>query len=234
MTLMKEGQGERDYRMGLRELSAHRPDKALRLLRSAVEACPASRPSELSARLYWMALALLQLDRSELALKSLASAQKLRPRGHARKAYLARINDYGMSRRASPDLDDFYAFYSIQVCAFLSRKPGRRFSSEDEKDAITRLLAGAWQDLRTKRKLAELTIAQKLELFRVPGGAFPDFVVGGLSHGKTPRPGAAPGRTISVDFRRGRASGPEDSCSCGSGLPFRLCCGRLDSFSCRG
>ena len=228
--MRRDEQGERDLRKGLRELSAHRPDRALRLFRSSVESCSATHPAELEKRLYWLAMALLQLDQVELALKSLASAQKLRPRGMARRAYLLRANDYGMPRRASPDLDDFYAFYSVQVCGFLARKQGRRFSSEEEKDAVTRLVAFAWQGLKKGGSLAGLGPGEKLDLFRGQRNVFPDFVVDGRR-----QVGSTGGSfTITVDFRRSRTVKPNDSCSCGSGLPYRLCCGRLDSSSCRG
>ena len=229
MTMRRDEPGGRDLRKGLRELSAHRPDRALRLFRSAVEACPATRPAELEKRLYWLAVALLQLDQVELALKSLASAQKLRPRGLSRRAYVLRVNDYGMPRRASPELDDFYAFYSIQVCGFLSRKRGGRFSSEEEKDAVTRLVALAWQGLRKGGKLAGLGAGEKLDLFRAQRNVFPDFIVGEGRRASV----ASASFSITVDFRRARVMRPDDSCSCGSGLPYRLCCGRLDASACR-
>lgn len=228
--MRRDGQGERDLRMGMRELQAHRPDRALRLFRSSVESCPASRPAELERRLYWLAIALLQLDQVELALKSLASAQKLRPRGVARRAYVLRVNDYGMPRRASSELDDFYAFYSIQVCGFLARKRGGRFSSEEEKDAVTRLVASAWQGLKKGGKLAGLGAGEKIDLFRAQRNVFPAFVMDGRRQGSMSGGSFA----IAVDFRRSRMVRPDDSCSCGSGLPYRLCCGRLDSSACRG
>jgi len=84
----ESGNRERDFRMGRRALANHRPDLALRGFRAAAGACPATRPGELSAYLYWLAVALMRLDRPELALKSLASAQKLRPRSHARAVYV--------------------------------------------------------------------------------------------------------------------------------------------------
>lgn len=230
MTMRRDDQGERDLRKGMRELSAHRPDRALRLFRSSVEVCPAARPAELEKRLYWLAVALLQLDQVELALKSLASAQKLRPRGLARSAYMVRVNDYGMPRRASPELDDFYAFYSIQVCGFLARKRGGRFSSEEEKDAVTRLVALAWQGLKKGGKLSGLGAGEKISLFRAQGNVFPDFI---LDAGRRASVGGA-SFSITVDFRRAKVVRPDDSCTCGSGLPYRLCCGRLDASACRG
>jgi hypothetical protein len=231
MSVSRIDDGARDFRSGLRALAGHRPDLALRHIRSAVDSCPATRPAQLSQRLYWLGVALLRLDRPELAMKSLASAQKLRPRGFARKSYERRINDYGMPRRSSVELDDFYAFYSIQTCGFLNRKPERRFSSDQEKDAVTRLVAAAWKGIKASGRLAGLGVADKLELFRRYEGVFPDFMVGGKATvaAKTVNCACEP---IKVDFRRGRAIKPDDKCSCGSGLAFRLCCGRTDLSSC--
>jgi hypothetical protein len=210
---------EREYRRGRRELARHRPDLALRSLRQAVAACPATRAAQLSSYMYWLAIALLRLDQPELALKSLASAQKLRPKGIARAAYLHRSNDYGMYRRSSPDLDDFYAFYSVQVCFYLSRKRNGRFDSNAEKDGVTKLIGDAWRLLARSGKLAGLSAARKLELFRARSLDFPFF---GLERG----PGA---KVITVTFRQGRALRPDDRCPCGSGLPYMRCCGRGSS-----
>ena len=156
--------GSRELERGMRELARHRPDRALKLLREAVDSCPASRPAQLSARLYWLSVALLRLDRPELALKSLASAQKLRTRGYARAAYAARSNEYGMPRRAKPELDDFYAFYSLQAGRYLGTRPGGRFAAAAEKDAVTRLIAEAWTGLRASGRLAGLGPGGKLAL----------------------------------------------------------------------
>ena len=86
-------------RKGLRELADHRPDKALDTLRQAVDAIPPACAEELSHALYWLSVALLRLDKRDLALKSLSSAQKLRRRSHARSMYLRSINGYGMPRQ---------------------------------------------------------------------------------------------------------------------------------------
>jgi hypothetical protein len=219
----KDG-GRRELERGLRELRRHRPDLALGPLRRATESCPAVRPAELSRRLYWLALALLQLGRPELAMKSLASAQKLRPRGYARLVYKRRVNEYGMPRRGSAELDDFYAFYSIKVCSFLGRRPGHRFASESEKDSVTRIVATAWQALRKSGRLEGRGPAERLSIFRDWPAHLPDFLA---PHGLGARSGA-----IQVDFRKGRAIGPNDRCCCGSGLPYRQCCGRTDASSC--
>jgi hypothetical protein len=212
-----DGSPAGDFRRGRRELARHRPDLAVRSLRAAVDACPAARAGELSRYLYWLALALLRLDRPELAIRSLASAQKLRPRSFARSAYDARVNDYGMCRRTSPELDDFYAFYSVHACAYLGAKPDGRFDSCAEKDAVTRLLADAWRTLSRSKKMAGLDVGKKLGLFRSWPLSFPLF---GLE-------GPATGKVVAVNFRRGQKQGAEDRCGCGSGLPYLRCCGRV-------
>jgi hypothetical protein len=214
-----DGKDDRDFRKGKKALAGHRPDLALRSFRASVDDCPAAEPERLSRNLYWLALALLRLDRPELAIRSLASAQKLRPRGIARAAYLHRINEYGMCRRSSRELDDFYAFYSVQACAYLGRKPGGRFDSNAEKDAVTKLIGDSWKALSGSGKLAKLTAAQKLAVFKASPIAFPLF---GLE--SEPR-----GSVIPADFRRGRRLRGDDRCSCGSGLPFMRCCGRTSS-----
>jgi hypothetical protein len=212
------GQGrEADFRRGRRELALHRPDLAVRSLRSAVDACSAAHPGTLSRDLYWLAVALLRLDRSELAIRSLASAQKLRPRGIARAAYVKRVNDYGMRRRARPELDDFYAFYSVQACIYLGRKKSRRFDGNAEKDMVTRLIGDAWRSLSCSGALEGLTASRKLAIFKSKKIVFPI----GFDPSR--------GKILDVDFRRGIGLEGDERCSCGSGLPFMQCCGRTSA-----
>ena len=211
--------GSREFRAGLRALSRHRPDLAVRSLRVATEACPAVLSGELSRRMYWLAIALLRLDRPEIALKSLATAQKLRPRGMARKVYLLRANDYGMPRRGKPEVDDFYAFYSIQTCAYLRRKRKAHFDDVGEKDAVVRLIADAWRALFRSGRLDGLDAMAKLAVFRELRIPFPSFAMGKSSSAAI----------LEVDFRRRSLLGGGERCPCGSGLPYRQCCGRTAS-----
>lgn len=217
----------------LRALARHRPDRALEPLRAAVAECPGGRRDELSRRLYWLAVALLRLDRAELAIKSLASAQKLRPRGHARAAYLHRVNEYGMPRRDGPDLDDFWAFYSIQACRYLATRPGRRFAAAAEKDLVTRIIAEGWLKLKRSGRLEGAGVEAKLRHFTKTELAFPLPVgLGGSWPASTAADAIAAAScpdTLVVDFRRGRKVEAEDRCPCGSGLPYCRCCGRTKS-----
>ena len=203
----------------MRNLSHHRPDLAVRNFRNSTEACPASRSAALSTRLYWLTVALFRLDQGDLAVKSLASAQKLRPRGLARAVYRRWINGYGMPRRASAELDDCYAFYSIHVGAYLGHKERPRFDSMAEKDAVMRIVLDAWLSLSKSGCLAGRSTCEKLQLFKEWRIPFPTFGLGL----------AAREQVLAVNFRSGGRLDGDERCSCGSGLPYRLCCGRTAS-----
>jgi hypothetical protein len=204
----------------MRELSSHRPNQAIASLRQAVDAIPPSCSDELSQALYWLSVALLRLDERPLAIKSLASAQKLRRRGHARRLYLRSVNDYGMPRQANASLDDFYAFTNLQIAYYLGMKSSNHFDSFQEKDAVLRLILDAWKRLSASGQLAGLDACEKLDIFRKMKLHYPSF---GLSN---------PHRVI-VRASFG-ASNPDtilkkasDRCLCGSGLPYGQCCGRV-------
>ncbi len=207
-----------DFQRGRRELARHRPDLAVRSLRTAVDACPATRPGMLSRNLYWLAIALLRLDRSEIALRSLASAQKLRPRSLARLAYVNRVNDYGMGDdrvRSSTIFTHFIRSRHASTSAE-SRGPVR---INAEKDIVTRLIGDAWRTFSCSDALVGLSSSEKLALFKSRKIEFPSF-------GLHP---AMRGRILEADFRAVSKLDGEKRCSCGSGLPYIRCCGRTST-----
>ena len=206
-------------RKGLRELAMHRPDRAIGTLRLAVEAIPPSCSDDLSHALYWLSVALLRLDKRELAIKSLASAQKLRRRGHARSVYLRNVNEYGMPKQPTPELDDFYAFMNIQLAAYLAKKSRNRFDSNQERELVLKMLLDAWKSLKSGSLLDGHDCGEKLVLFRRLRPSFPNFGLG------------AERRVVSrASFGMGQASaGASSRCVCGSGLPYTQCCGRVSS-----
>lgn len=212
-------------RLGLRELSRHRPDLALAHLRAAVDATPAACADRLSRALYWLSVALFRLDRKELGVKSLASAQKLRRRGFARSAYLTRSNEYGMPRRPTPELDDFYAFASIQMAAYLARKRRVRFESHVEREAVTLLVAQAWKDLLRSGRLDGVECSAKLVIFRQVEPGFDGVGMAGTRAGGASGTMAAGTRIIRASF------GSSGRCSCGSGLDSARCCRRTRGLS---
>jgi hypothetical protein len=221
MDCTERAKAQRAFREGLRDLVAHRADRAVPRLRAAVEATDPDRKGLLSLRLYWLSVALLRLDRVDLAIASLASAQKLRPRGHARDAWEARSNCYGMRRRESPELDDFHAFHSIQITRYLGTRPSRRFASAAESELVMRLVATAWLGLRKSGQLEGSSVERRLALF---SGCSIDF-----PRPAARQPSACGEGIVAVDFKRGRILRASDRCSCGSGLSWCRCCGRTKS-----
>jgi tetratricopeptide (TPR) repeat protein len=205
-------------RKGLKELALHRPDKAIETLRLAVEATPPSCSDELSRALYWLSVALFRLDKRELAIKSLSSAQKLRRRGYARRVYLRSINGYGMQKQPTAELDDFYAFTNIQMASYLSKKPRRRFDSFQERETVLRIVIDAWKNIKASSILEDHDCCEKLVFFRHYKPGFPSF---GLGEGQR--------RTIKANFGQDQIqqADPSQRCICGSGLPFGRCCGRV-------
>jgi hypothetical protein len=89
-----------------------------------------------------------------------------------------------MCRRSRPELDDFYAFYSVKACAYLGSKKEARFDSNAEKDLVTRLIGDAWKGLSRSGKLAGLGASGKMELFKSWPIAFPFFGLAGTQRGK--------------------------------------------------
>ncbi|MFZ3109636.1 MAG: hypothetical protein WA234_02945 [Rectinemataceae bacterium] len=214
-------------RMGLKQLAGHRPDQALETLRMAVESIPPACPEELSRALYWLSVALLRLDKRDLAVKSLASAQKLRRRGFARSVYLRRINGYGMVRQPTVELDDFYAFMNIQLASYLSRKSRKRFDSFQEREAVFKLLLDAWKSIGEGTLLKGLESCEKLVIFRKIRPNFPRFDIGGGqgTAGRVTRTGF--GSTVGFGGARQRDAKLSSRCVCGSGLLYTQCCGRV-------
>lgn len=207
---------ERNFRAGLRSLARHDSQAALRSLRSAVDACPPGSHAALARYLYWLSIPLLRLGKSELAVKSLVSAQKLEPRGSARRLYRHMVNGYGMVSTGCADKDDFRAFFSIQLRRYLGSRPGGRFRTEAERDAVARIIADSWLRLTGAGALVEKSCSDKLELFQAFEIPFPFRFLDKA-------------KVLPGNFRKGTLQKPDARCSCGSGLPYRQCCGRTQS-----
>lgn len=206
-------------RKGLHELAHHRPARALEYLRMSVELTPPSCENELSKALYWLSIALLRLDQRDLAVKSLANAQKMRRQSYARKLYLRNVNEYGMIRRPTKELDDLYAFVSIQLSSYLVRRPNHRFGSEAEHSAVLKLILEAWKQLKEHHMFQTLECGEKLYLFRKLKIDFPSFptFTASRQHGESC---SIPSTLYNIK-----------SCFCGSGLPYTQCCGRVQGLS---
>lgn len=210
------------FARGLRALAGHDPARAIKLLQTAVESCPATRRAELARRLYWLSLALRRLGKDVLSIKALASAQKLDPRGHARSLYMHMSNGYGMPRSSCVEHDDYRAFCAIHIRRYLETVPERSFVDNEEKEMVLTVIANAWVRMEKSGLVgsdnpAATSCEDKLDLFNDVRIEFP------MLRQRKPHSGASP---IAVDFRRGTALSSGSRCSCGSGLPYRQCCGR--------
>lgn len=206
-----------DYRRGKRALAGHDPASAIRYLRSAVAESPASERSELSRRLYWLAIALRRLGKDGLAIKALASAQKLAPRGHARAMYKRAANAYGMPKASCLEHDEYRAFCSIQIRRYLDGVSGRQFRSQEEIESVLQIIAAAWLKLGTTLTSGMASCDEKLRVYKETGIVYP-FPGQGID--------VRQGSVIVANFKRGKAVKADDRCACGSGLAYRMCCGR--------
>lgn len=201
---------------GKRELKRGRTNAARQAFRSAVDACPVSDRFVLGEALYWLGLCLLRSSKRDIAARSFASAQKMLRRGHARKTYLRLVNDYGMPRQKKAEDDDRLAFYSHQIALYLKRRSQRAFSSRMERDCVLSSLSATWTRIVSAPNWADTSASEKLRIFKTVAVSYPLAM-----------PSLAVTSHISVvDFRAKRLVGAQDPCPCGSGLAYRLCCGR--------
>jgi len=204
---------------GIRALTRHDPRSALRYLRESVDSCPVSRRTDLATRLYWLSVALQRLGKDGLALKALASARMLAPRGFARARYEGLANQYGMPRSSCADSDDYRAFAAIHIRRYLSRRASMAFMDEAEAIGIFRAVADAWARLESSFDRSSATCDEKLEAFRRCRIDYPVRADYGAP--------SAVGRKLTVNFRSGTLFSADERCLCGSGLPFSRCCGRV-------
>ncbi len=202
---------------GLGYLAHHRPAEAVKSLQKALEFCPPSRSQELYRVCFYLGIGLRRLGFSQSAIKSWISCQRLNKRGPTRKMLSRFTNCYGMERQETSEADDWQAFLSIQTARYLLGKNKRTFSTAAEQDMIGDLIRDSWETLRKQRLLDGKSGCEKLEAFRSVRIVFPT-----VTHAE-PRCGAP---VIAVNFQTQKKVGLNDRCSCGSGLPFILCCGR--------
>ena len=206
-------------RRGLRELSRHNPAQALELFRKSIELTPPSSEKTLSRALYWLSIALLQLNKRDLAVKSLANAQKIHRQGYIRRFYIRHVNEYGMIKQPTKELDDLYAFLSIQLSFYLLNRPSYRFGSEAEHSMVLAFLLHTWKNIKGTEEFKSLDCSEKLLLFNKLKIDFPAFAPYSVVQRKRER------QIIPSNIAYNQL------CSCGSGLPFMQCCGRIRGIS---
>lgn len=126
------------------------------------------------------------------------------------------MNSYGMFRQENELLDDWQAFYSIQLQKYLRAKPSGRLENDAEKDMIYDLISDVWENLKQSGNLDNMTCEEKKELFWEENIVFPVYMKPPNHHDSY----------IRVDFTRKTVVCGSDRCFCGSGLSYDMCCGR--------
>jgi hypothetical protein len=217
MRITKRGGVDLSYEAGRRALAKHDPVKALPHLREAFANAHPKDRSQFLKRVYWLSLALIKLGKDGLAIKALASAQALAPRGRIRALYNRVANEYGMPRSSCAEHDDYKAFFAIQVRRYLAGMPGRRFRDQTEMDAVLQLIADAWLRLAKERDMNAFSCSEKLDSYKAFNLEFPILREG--------QDGAC--RVLAGDFRAAASFAAGNRCPCGSGLPAQRCCARV-------
>jgi tetratricopeptide (TPR) repeat protein len=208
---------QRKIKRGIHLLSRHDADRALEFFRQALEECPVSQTREMARLLFYMGIALKRLGCMSGAIRSWLSSLKLTKDRYALKMIKRFTNCYGMERQGTEELDDWRAFYSIQLARYLNSKRNRRFSSDAERDMVNDLITEHWARLVAQRCLENRTPEEKNRIFRAVKIIFPFVIL----------PNKRENSIIQVDFRWRRRIEAQDRCFCGSGLPFLACCGRI-------
>lgn len=202
-----------NYRRGLRRLERHDPAAALRFLRDAVQGCPVRRTTDLAEILFYAGIAMKKIGLHDAAIQTWSASRRIWRGGPAQRHLRRFSNEYGMAKQGLAELDDWRAFYSLQISRYLRSKRSRSIGTLAEGDMIRDLISDAWGELKESRILEGKTVEQKMAIFRAVSIVFPYFYVPGLP-GAGSRSAGFPGDSQAA------------SCSCGSGLPFHRCCGR--------
>lgn len=201
-----------DLKLGMKKLSRHEPQSALRYLRGAIKRCPVRRSADLARILFFTGVALKKIGLHDGAVNSWRASWKLSKSGPANRHLKRFSNDYGMAKQGMAELDDWRAFYSLQLSRYLKSKKSRCLGTLAEQDMIRDLIFDAWQEVKDSGVLAGRPPAEKLTIFKGVSIVFPFFVVpGGMG------PGVLPAGS--------RLTGGGKTCPCGSGLPPEFCCG---------
>ncbi|WP_304221319.1 hypothetical protein [Gracilinema caldarium] len=214
------------FERGRKALAKHKTAYAIKEFKKAAELCPVRASKELARILYYLGLALDRSGQPGLATKSWVNARKLVRSGPFVSLYSRWINGYGMRKSEKPILDDYRAFQSVQVFRYLSKRGSGRFCSEAERDVVYAVIDDAWKLISKSKVLYSLSCTEKLAIFRKAKLDFPYLYIEDVFQTDCD--------PVIGNFRQKHSVSSvrltdDDPCSCGSGLPRRMCCGRLYS-----
>jgi len=204
-----------DFHRGMRHLSGHDPSAAIPYFSRAVRKCPVSRSEELTRLLYYLGMALKRAGYNNSAIRSWIASQKMKKREHTRILLERFCNSYGMAKQACEDLDDWQAFYAIQLMRYLRGFNKRTLTSASERSMLRDVIREGWEKLQATGALCGKDAEEKHKIFESTKMEFPLFY---QSRIRDP--------LLRVNFDAGRRLRVGDPCPCGSGLSYGCCCGR--------
>ena len=212
-----------DFHRGIHAMSRHDPAGALGHFSRSLRDCPVARSGDLSRLLYYLGMALQRLGFPNSAIRSWLASQRAQKRRNTRALIERFANEYGMARQRSGELDDWQAFYSIQVMRYLRGFGKHALTSSAERCMLADIIREAWVSLQSCGSLEGKSAAEKSRIFQSTRIDFPLFYYSQVHDAVIP-----------VNFRTGERVCAESKCFCGSGLSFLACCGRTpgeDEFS---
>ena len=210
----------RNMERGRMLLRKHDPRGALKPFQSALEDCPVHCQNELSKILFYLGATLMKLGQTDAAIRTWGIGGKVSKSGYAVKMYRRTVNSYGMEKQISEEEDDWQAFKSVQLSKYMMARKRDTLPNPAELDMVTDLIRDTFCELRDSGSLDGHDCHHKTSLFERTYIVFP-LTMAEFSHT------LKRGRIIPVDFRNARKLDPSKNCTCGSGLPYRICCGRI-------
>jgi uncharacterized protein YchJ len=204
-----------DFHRGIHALARHDPAAAAMYLSRALKECPVSSRRSLSRLLFYLGVALQRLGLSNSAIRAWIASQRSRKLRRNRELLQRYANPYGMAKQGCDDLDDWQAFYSLQLTRYLRGFNKRTLTSATERSMLQEIIRERWTALKQSGVLEGRSPEEKSVVFRATRIDYPLFY---MSDEKDP--------VLQVNFETGKKFRPGDRCFCGSGLPFLACCGR--------
>ena len=202
------------YRQGKLQNSFENFEKAQELLEAALEGCPDDEHELACEIVFEIGRAFFGRGKRGNAIGNMLKAVKMgHSEPHTESMMQCLVNEYGMPIQKEPSDNDRAAFTAIHLMRYLYTKRSGKFGTLAEHDMIMELVSDAWGDFRERVVLNGLSTSQKISKFReyvifFPTFRVPESIDAGEEH------------VIYADFGN-------DLCSCGSGLPYRWCCGRI-------
>lgn len=165
-----------NFKIGLRRLSRHQPECALKYFKAAINDCPVNREIDLAAILFFTGVVLKKIGLHDEAVRSWHASWEIRKNSLSVRHLKRFSNEYGMAKQGLGELDDWRAFYSLQLNRYLKSKRSHSMGTLAEQDMIRDLISDAWQDLKKTGVLAGKGTAEKLAVFKSAHIMFPFFV----------------------------------------------------------